>query len=136
MAARRKRPSKRPDTPVKVRDFPLAVRLVIDALMLRSTVPTAIAYGVAWSVVAASILWNCDRLAFMGLRSPAVLVRQETRQQIQWMLGNDVSFYYASLCRLPDGILREQMSEHYVRLQMEYKYLAGTEASVQPCPPR
>jgi len=103
--------------------------------MLRSTVPTAIVYGAAWIVVFGSILWNCDRLTFIGLRSPAALARQEARQQIQWMLGNDVSFYYASLCRLPDGILREQMSEHYARLQAEYNYLTGNLAPVQPCPP-
>jgi len=128
---KRRRRAKR-GTEVEVRDLPLAARLVIDALMLRSTIPTAIVYGAAWLAVFGSILWNCDRLQFLGVRSPAAVVRQ----QVQWLVGSDVEFYYASLCRMPDGILREQLSEHYQRLQAEYKYLAGTEAPVQPCPPK
>lgn len=119
------------DDAVMVRDLPIAVRLVIDALMLRSTVPTAVMYGLLWAAVIVHIAWQCDRLAFIGLRSPAA----EAQQQLQWTLGNDAEYFYGVLCRMPDGIAREEVSEHYARVQAEYKYVSGgSYATVQPCP--
>jgi hypothetical protein len=116
---------------------PWYVSLAVDVVFLKSTPATAVVYALGW---ATGLLFLCLAFGIFARWGVAGFERAgeaaRVRQQVQWLVGNDIEYFYAALCRLPDSIQREQVAEHYQRLQAEYKYIAGYEASTQPCPAR
>lgn len=120
---------KQPEEPVTVRELPVIVRLAVDVIMLRSTLPTAIAYTVLWAIVAGHILYECDYFAKWGIESPSTAVKH----QFTWHLGTDIRYEAQRLCYVRGQMEREDLINHIDRLQTEYVYLAGHNIDVLPC---
>ena len=121
-----------------LKEPPWYISLALDVIFLRSTPATATVYGIAWAVAIAFVCLAFGAFTQFGIPGfERTGEAAKVKQQLQWFIGNDAGFYYSALCRLPDSITREQMAEHYTRLQAEYKYVSGgQEAMVEPCPPK
>lgn len=120
-----------------MRKAPFALQLFLDVIMLRSTPLTAVVWGTFLLTVSVHVAWSCGWMAKWGMGEGFEMAGTSTKvqQQLEWLVSNDARYFYGVLCRLPDGISREQLIEHVDRLQAEYKYISnGQSVSFEPCP--
>ena len=135
MVVRRRRDS---DMKREMKKAPFPLELFLDVIMLRSTPLTAVVWGTFLLTVSLHVAWACGWLSRWGIGEgfDAAGSAAKVQQQLQWLVSNDARYYFAVLCRLPDGIAREQVADHLDRLEAEYKYLTnGQSVSFSPCPP-
>lgn len=133
--ARQRKPQRSLDKEMK--KAPFALQLFLDVIMLRSTPLTAVVWGTFLIAVSFHVAWTCGWLEKWGLGGGFDMAGSSARvqQQLAWLVSNDARYFYSVLCRLPDGIAREQIIEHVDRLQAEYKYVANGQAvTFEPCP--